>query len=64
LSVQDLERQITETEISIAKCQELFGTASAVRDSSLTKKLNDDYAALTKKLKQLEQEYFARSERD
>jgi ATP-binding cassette subfamily F protein 3 len=64
LTVQELERQITETEISLTKCQELFATASAVRDGSLTRKLNDDYAALQKKLKQLEQEYFARSERD
>jgi hypothetical protein len=59
-----LERQITETEIAIADCQQLFATASAVKDPSLTRKLNDDYATLTKKLKQLEQEYFARSERD
>jgi ATP-binding cassette subfamily F protein 3 len=64
LSVQELERRITETEIALAECQALFGTASAGRDPSRTRKLNDDYAALTKKLKELEQEYFARSERD
>ncbi len=61
LSVQELERRITETEIALAQCQTLFGTVSAGRDPSRTRKLNDDYAALTKKLKELEQEYFARN---
>ena len=61
LSVEDLERQITETEIAISEFQDRFADAELARDVQRRRKLNDDYAALGKKLKQLEQEYFARS---
>jgi ATP-binding cassette subfamily F protein 3 len=61
LTVKELEQQITETEIAIADCQNLFADAGLARDSQRAKKLKDDFAALGKKLKQLEQEYFTRN---
>ena len=61
LTVKELEQQITETEIALAECQTLFADTGLARDSQRTKKLNDDFVALGKKLKQLEQEYFTRN---
>jgi ATP-binding cassette, subfamily F, member 3 len=61
LSVKELEQQITETEIALADCQNLFADNAAARDSQRAKKLDEDFAALGKKLKQLEQEYFTRN---
>jgi ATP-binding cassette subfamily F protein 3 len=61
LSVKELEQQITETEISLADCQNLFADGAVARDLHRAKKLNEDLAALGKKLKQLEQEYFTRN---
>ena len=61
LSVEDLERQIAETEAAISEFQNRFADADLARDVQRSRKLKDEYAALGKKLKQLEQEYFARS---
>jgi ATP-binding cassette subfamily F protein 3 len=61
LTVKELEQQITETEIALAEFENLFADVGLARDSQRAKKLNDDFAALGKKLKQLEQEYFTRN---
>ena len=61
LSVKELEQQITETEIALSEFQNQFSDAGFARDSQRAKKLNDDFAAMGKKLKQLEQEYFTRN---
>ncbi|HEX4055586.1 MAG TPA: ABC-F family ATP-binding cassette domain-containing protein [Tepidisphaeraceae bacterium] len=63
LSMEELERQIMETETALADRQAVFGDADVARDPQRSRKLNDDYAALGKKLKQLEEEYFTRSEK-
>jgi hypothetical protein len=55
-----LERQISETEIALADCQNFFADPATSRDPRRSKQLADDLAALGKKLKQLEEEYFAR----
>jgi ATP-binding cassette subfamily F protein 3 len=62
LTLEELEKQISDTEIALAECQDLFGNADSARDPQKSKKLKDDFAALGKKLKDLEQEYFARSQ--
>jgi ATP-binding cassette, subfamily F, member 3 len=61
LTIEQLEQQITETETDLAQCQSLFTDSSVIRDSRRVNKLNEDFSALEKKLKQLEEEYFARN---
>ncbi len=61
LSVKELEQEITETEIALSEFQNQFSDAGLGHDSQRAKKLNDDFAAMGKKLKQLEQEYFTRN---
>ncbi len=60
LTVPELEAQITETEISLAECQDQFGAAASFKDPGGSKKLQAEFDSLTKKLQQLEEEYFAR----
>jgi ATP-binding cassette, subfamily F, member 3 len=60
LTLKELEQQIADTEIALAECQDLFSNADLARDSQRSKKLKDDFAALGKKLKALEEEYFTR----
>jgi ATP-binding cassette subfamily F protein 3 len=62
LTLQELEKQISETEIALADCQDLFGNIEVARDAERSRKLNDEFEALEKKLKELEAEYFARGE--
>jgi hypothetical protein len=62
LTLAELEGQITETEISIAECQEDFGAAGSFKDPNRGRKLQVEYEALAKKLEQLEEEYFAREQ--
>jgi ATP-binding cassette, subfamily F, member 3 len=62
LSLEDLERQITDTEIAIAECQEGFGDAGSFKDPSRSQQLQAEYKALSKKLEALEAEYFAREQ--
>src|SRR4051812_11434139 len=58
LSTEELEQQITDTEIAIAECQTSFGDADAFKDPSRGQKLQDEYKALSAKLEQLEAEYY------
>jgi ATP-binding cassette subfamily F protein 3 len=60
LSVADLERQITETEISLAECQEQLGSAGAAKNPGRGQTLQREYKILSGKLEALEAEYFTR----
>ena len=60
LTTAELEKQISDTEIALAECQESFGNAQVARDPQRNKRLNDEFASLGKKLKALEEEYFTR----
>jgi len=60
LSVEELEKQITDTEIALAECQQTFGTADAFKNPARAREIQGEYEALTKKLEQLEEEYYAR----
>jgi ATP-binding cassette, subfamily F, member 3 len=60
LSVPELEREITDTEVAIAECQAGFGEADSFKDPAKGKTLQAQYKSLVKKLEALEAEYFAR----
>ena len=60
LSLEELERRITDTEIALAQCQREFADASTFKDPSRGRQLRSDYDELNKTLAQLEAEYFAR----
>jgi ATP-binding cassette subfamily F protein 3 len=60
LSVKELEQQITETEIELAECQDAFGATTSFKDPARGPKLQEQHKQLTKKLQQLEAEYFER----
>jgi ATP-binding cassette subfamily F protein 3 len=62
LSTQDLELQITETEIAVAECQEQFADPTAFREPGSAQRLQREMEELSKKLEQLEAEYFAREQ--
>ncbi len=62
LTMKDLEKTITETEIALAEVQQRSSGQTAARDPGLPKKLRTDYDNLSKKLKDLEAEYFLRGE--
>jgi hypothetical protein len=60
LTLAELERQITDTEVALAECQESFGDAGTFKDATGGQKLQQEYKALSDKLQALEAEYFAR----
>jgi len=60
LSTEELEKSIQETEKALVQCQASFGNPDVFKDASRGQKLHEDYQALEKKLKKLEEEYFAR----
>jgi len=60
LSMQDLERQITETEIAVNDCQQALADVAIFREPARAQKMQNEYDQLSQKLKQLEAEYFAR----
>jgi ATP-binding cassette subfamily F protein 3 len=62
LSVEELEQQITDTEIAIAECQEQFADPEVFKDPAGAQKLQKEMGELSKKLEQLEAEYYAREE--
>jgi ATP-binding cassette subfamily F protein 3 len=62
LTLEELERQITDTEVAIAECQEGFGDAESFRDPGRSQQLQSEYKALSEKLEALEAEYFAREQ--
>jgi ATP-binding cassette subfamily F protein 3 len=62
LSIEELEQQITDTEIAISECQEHFADPDAFKDPAGAQKLHKELEELSKKLEQLEAEYYAREE--
>jgi ATP-binding cassette subfamily F protein 3 len=60
LSLEELEQQITDTEVAIAECQESFGDSGAFKDPARAQQIQAEYQSLSKKLEALEAEYFAR----
>jgi ATP-binding cassette subfamily F protein 3 len=60
LSVEELERQITDTEVALAECQEMFADGEVSKDAARAAAVRAEYEALSKRLEQLEEEYFAR----
>ncbi|HMO26043.1 MAG TPA: ABC transporter C-terminal domain-containing protein, partial [Tepidisphaeraceae bacterium] len=62
LSIGELESKITETEIELAELQAQFGETAIARDPSAAKKLQADFDETQRTLKELEQEYFTRSD--
>jgi ATP-binding cassette subfamily F protein 3 len=57
---EQLEHEITETEIAIAECQSQFGDSDSFKEPSRAKRLQEKYETLARKLTALEEEYFAR----
>jgi ATP-binding cassette subfamily F protein 3 len=62
LSVEQLEKQIAETETAIAACEQKMADPSFARNPEKTRKAKGEHADLTKKLQELEKEYFARNQ--
>jgi ATP-binding cassette subfamily F protein 3 len=62
LTIGDLEKQIAETERSVADFQMKMADPTLSRDPSRAKKIKSDHDALASKLKQLEAEYYAREQ--
>lgn len=48
LSVQELEQQISETEIALSQCQGNFGETEKFKDPARVQKLHADYQTLSK----------------
>ena len=62
LSMKDLEQQIAETEIAIADTQQSMADPATFKNASKGKALQGEMDSLSKKLKQLEAEYFERED--
>jgi ATP-binding cassette subfamily F protein 3 len=62
MSVQTLEAEIAKGESALAACQTRFGDPALARDPSKAKKLQEEVESLTKRVRELEAEYFLRSE--
>jgi ATP-binding cassette subfamily F protein 3 len=60
LSMKDLEKQIADTEIALGERQSQLADVATFKDASKGKRLQNEYAELEKKLKTLEEEYYAR----
>jgi ATP-binding cassette, subfamily F, member 3 len=61
LNVEELEKQIAQTEAAIAVCQQSLGDVKVARDAGRSRRLVDEHDALVKKLRELEAEYFTRN---
>ena len=59
-TLEELEQQIQRTESDLAACQEQCADPRTFRDPAAAQKLQEQYDALSAKLQQLEEEYFAR----
>ncbi|HXE54828.1 MAG TPA: ABC-F family ATP-binding cassette domain-containing protein [Tepidisphaeraceae bacterium] len=62
LTLEELERQITDTEIAIAECQQSFGDPETFKDPARGSRIHAEYESLSQKLQSLEEEYFAREQ--
>jgi ATP-binding cassette subfamily F protein 3 len=61
LGVEELEKQIAATEKEIGRCQESMSNPKLARDPQRLRQISQEHDSLTKKLRELEKEYFARS---
>jgi ATP-binding cassette subfamily F protein 3 len=62
LGLKELERQITDTEVLLAECQEGFSAGGKLNNPREAKRRQAEYETLSKKLQQLEAEYYAREQ--
>jgi ATP-binding cassette subfamily F protein 3 len=62
LSIEELEQEITDTEVALADCQHGFGDSGSFKDPSRSQQLQAEYKTLSEKLEALEAEYFAREQ--
>ena len=60
LTVEQLERQISQTEASIAEMDQKFADTDAFRDAGKSKAMREKYEEMTRQLAELEEEYFTR----
>jgi ATP-binding cassette, subfamily F, member 3 len=60
ISTEELEQQISQTEKQIVELQHQFGDADAFKNPAKGKDLHNQYEELTKKLAEMEEEYFTR----
>jgi ATP-binding cassette subfamily F protein 3 len=60
LSMKDLEKQIADTEVAMGQHQQQLSQVNAFKDAAKGKRVQTEYAELEKKLKALEEEYYAR----
>ena len=60
LTLVELERQITDTELALAECQQGFGDPGSFKDPARGQQIHAEYDELSRKLDALEAEYFAR----
>jgi ATP-binding cassette subfamily F protein 3 len=61
LSVEELEKQIAQSEAEVARCQESLSDPKVARDPDRCRQLVEENKTLSKKLRELEEEYFARN---
>lgn len=62
LTVNELESQIAETEAALGAAQTRLSDSAALRDPGKLKQIQKEVQTLSQKLKDLEEEYFARGE--
>jgi ATP-binding cassette, subfamily F, member 3 len=60
LTVEELETQIAQTEAAVAKCHQKLADPALARDAARSRQVVAESETLTKKLRELEAEYFAR----
>jgi ATP-binding cassette subfamily F protein 3 len=60
LATAELERQITDTETALGDCQQEMGASGTAKNPQRSQKLQKEYKQLSKKLEDLEAEYFTR----
>jgi ATP-binding cassette subfamily F protein 3 len=60
LNLKELEKQITETEIALAESERQLSESDSQPQTNRGRKQKQEHAALGEKLKQLEEEYYAR----
>ena len=60
LTLEELERQITDTEVALAECQETFADPETFKAPDGHQRAQAEYDELSRKLEALEAEYFAR----
>ena len=61
LSIEELEKQITTTEVAIADAQQRFSDPALAKDVARSRQQKDQYEQLCRRLEELEHEYFTRS---